>query len=40
MERLFTEGDHKQKQAKRLQKMDEELKKFKKKKPPNPFGED
>ncbi len=39
MEKLFSEGDHERKQAERLEKMDAELRDFRKKKPRNPFDE-
>ncbi len=40
MAQLFAEGDHERRQAERLRKMDEQMRDFQKKKPPNPFGED
>jgi len=40
MQQLFLDGDHERLQADRLRKMEEELGEFKRKKPPNPFGDD
>ncbi|MFH1845226.1 MAG: hypothetical protein ABIF77_18725 [bacterium] len=39
MAQLFQDGDHERLQAERLRKMDDELGEFKRKKPPNPFGD-
>ena len=39
MSRLFDSGEHQEQQRKKLQDMDKELKGFRKKKPPNPFGD-
>ncbi len=39
MARLFDEGDHERRQQERIQKMEEELRGFRKRKPRNPFGD-
>ena len=40
MDRLFGDREHEKRQAERMQKMDQELRDYRKKKPPNPFGDD
>jgi len=40
MANLFAEKDHEKKQAERIDKMNQELSDFKKRKPINPFGDD
>jgi hypothetical protein len=40
MAKLFDSGEHEAEQKKKLEKMGEELKDFKRKKPSNPFGDD
>lgn len=40
MQRLFSDGEHERKRSEKLDKMDEDLKDFRNRKPPNPFGDD
>ncbi len=40
MSKLFESGEHQKQQQKKMDRMGEDLKDFKKKKPPNPFGDD
>ena len=40
MSKLFDSGEHQDEQRKKMDQMGEDLKDFRKKKPPNPFGED
>jgi hypothetical protein len=40
MSKLFESGEHEEENKRKLERMGEELKDFRKKKPANPFGED
>lgn len=40
MSRLFDSGDHEKQRRQKIQDMDQKLKGFQRKKPPNPFGDD
>lgn len=40
MSKLFDSGEHEEGQRRKHEKMGEELKDFRRKKPPNPFGDD
>ena len=40
LRKLFEDGEHERRQADRMRQMDDDLREFRKKKPPNPFGDD